>query len=49
MEIYLMRHGLTESNIRKIYAGRSEEGLVGMRDYGLGMKKGLGGRGLTCT
>lgn len=29
-----MRHGLTESNIRKIYAGRSEEGLVGIRDCG---------------
>jgi len=44
MEIYLMRHGLTESNIRKIYAGRSDEGLVGMKkglwdmDYGVGIE-----------
>jgi len=39
-----MRHGLTESNIRKIYAGRSDEGLVGMKkglwdmDYGVGIE-----------
>jgi len=28
-----MRHGLTESNLRKIYAGWIDEELVGIRDY----------------
>ena len=35
MEIYLMRHGLTESNKRKIYAGRSNEGLNGLGIKGI--------------
>jgi len=35
MEIYLMRHGLTESNKKKIYAGRSNEGLIGLGIEGI--------------